>query len=462
MAKKPTAPNASAPAFADPPAELLVACDELVTPQLMAAAISRVGWPNRERILTPAIMVAGLLRMVGMALPSFLQLVDVLRKGLGGPPMPVSESAFYKRLHVMPHEIFRAVLQETTAVVKACKIERKGIKELAPWAAGIYAVDDTTLDALMRKTAALQAHPKGAMETLGGRLSCAVDLRTGLLEEVLYDPDAGTNEKPHFGKLLEVMGTNNLFVLDLGYFSFPLFDRLTEGGNFFVTRMRQKTSFVVAAKGVDTDCYRDSLIYLGKHRADRAAYPVRLVEILIKGQWHQYLTNVLDPRTMGVQALWKLYGERWGIESIFAVLKQNLKLAYIRPCHTNGILAQVWATLTVYQVLQNLRLRAGKVHGCGCDKISWYNLMQRIGWYGFERRSVTLTEWLLQGESMALEKRGQRQRVPPGLTAKLARTINANTPEWDTPPSRGGRQGKPEDAPDLTQTSLAGIRSTLS
>lgn len=403
-------------------------------------------------------MATGLLRMVAMAVSSFAQLVDQLRKGITGIPVPVSDAAFYKRLQAMPHEIFRAVLQEVTAVCRRTGLERDGITKLAPWATGIYAVDDTTLDALMRKTSALQKSPKGAMETLGGRLSCALDLKTGLLAEVLYDPNAATNEKPHFGKLLEVMGTNNVFVLDLGYFSFPLFDRLTDSGNFFVTRFRQKTSYEVVAEGVDTDVYRDSLIYLGKHRADRAGHPVRLVEFKLGDEWHAYITNVLDPGKLSVEYLWKLYRERWGIEGVFAVLKQNLKLAFIRPCHTNGILAQVWATLTVYQVLQDLRLRAGKVYGCGVDKISWYNLMQRIGWYGYEKRSVTLTEYLLDGsKTMALEKRGQRERVPTKLTGKLAKTIKANTPEWLPPPSRVARQGKPEDAPDLTNTTLAGL-----
>lgn len=447
------------PTSAPSSAELFKACDEIVTPGLLSQAIAGVGWVHRDRILTPALMVTGLLRMVAMVVPSFMQLVDQLRKGLTGVAVPVSESAFYKRLHVMPHDIFRAVLQEVTAVVRRTGLERDGITNLASWASGIYAIDDTTLDALMRKTSALLAHPKGAMETLGGRVSCALDLKTGLLAEVLYNPDSAANEKPHFGKLLEVMGTNNLFVLDLGYFSFPLFDRLTDDGNFFVTRLRQKTSYEVVVKGVDTDVYRDSLIYLGKHRADRAAHPVRLVEFKLGQEWHAYITNVLDPRKLGVEQIWKLYRERWGIESVFAVLKQNLKLAFIRPCHTNGILAQLWATLTVYQVLQDLRLRAGKVYGCGCDKISWYNLMQRIGWYGYEQRSVTLSEWLLDGgKTMALEKRGQRQRVPTKLAGKLGRTIKANTPDWTAPPSRAARQGKPEEAPDLTRTRLAGLR----
>jgi hypothetical protein len=405
-------------------------------------------------------MLTGLLRMVVMALPSFLRLVDHLRRGGLGVAVPVSDSAFYKRLEVMPADLFRAVLQEVTAVVNGRGLERKGIRELVPWADAIYTVDDTTLDAFARKTAALQKHAKGAMETLAGRLSCAVDLCTGLIAEVLYDPNAATNEKPHFGLLLESLGSRKLFVFDLGYFSFPLFDRLTEGGNFFVTRLRKGTSYEVIARGHATDHYRESLIYLGKHRADRAAHPVRLVELLIGTEWHQYLTNVLDPGQLPAAAVWRLYCERWGIESIFAVLKQTLKLAFIHPCHTNGVLAQIWSTLTVYQVLQDLRLRAGVAHKCGCDKISWYNLVARIEWYVHERSPLSLADWLLDtSRPLLLEKRGQRLRVPKSLTGRLGKDLKKPPIEWVIPPPRTARQGKPESEPDLTKTRLAGLQT---
>lgn len=444
-------------------AELLAACDEVVNPQLLASALSRVSWPHRERILTPAIMVVGLLRMVVMVLPSFLQLVDLLRRGKLGAEVPASASAFYKRLHVMPHDCFRAVLQEVTAVVTRGKTERRGIRALAPWAKGMYSVDDTTLDAMARKTVALIKHPKGAMETLAGRVSCAIDLRTGLLAEALYDSNAKNNEKPHFNAMLDGFGSNNLFTFDLGYFSFSLFDRLTESGNFFVTRLRNKATYETVARGVHTQRYRESLVYLGAHRADRAAHPVRLVEMLIGTQWHQYLTNVLDPKELSAGAVWKIYRERWGIENIFSCLKQALKLAYIHPCHTNGVLAQVWSTLTVYQVLQDLRLKAGEAHGCGGDDVSWFNLMQRISWYTMEKSALSLTDWLLDTTTpLFLEKRGKRLRVPTALAGQLAKDFAKAPIDWTVPPPRAARQGKPEPAPQGSIIETAGLRERLS
>lgn len=394
-----------------------------------------------------------------MVLPSFLQLVDLMRRGGVGAEVPASPAAFYKRLHKMPHDVFRAVLQEVSAVVRKTKREREGIRQLAPWAQGIYAVDDTTLDKLARKTSSLKKHPRGAMETLAGRLSCAMDLCTGLISEALYDPDAKTNEKPHFLKMLVGFGSKNLFVLDLGYFSFPLFDQLTNGGNFFVTRLRKKATYKTIEVGIKTPRYKESLVYLGAHRADRAAHPVRLVELLIGKEWHRYLTNVLDVRRLPAGVVWKLYKERWSIENTFAVLKRALKSAYIHPCHTNGILAQIWSTLTIYQVLQELRLEAGEAHGCRPDDISWFNLMQRIGWYGNEKSSLTLREWLLDtSRPLFLKKRGTRKRVPDELEGDLAEDIRMIPTLWEVPPSRTARQGKPETAPDLSKTALADLQ----
>ncbi len=442
--------------------ELVGACSDIFDLRLLGEAIGKIKWEHRDRILTPEYMVMGLIRLVLGALPSLLNLMDVMRTDfhLVRGSLEFSNQAFYKRLRVMPHDIHLSVLREVTLKLsRASTLERAGMRALAPMAKRILAVDDTTLDAMARKTSSLVTYPKGAMETLAGRLSCAYDICTGRLAEVLYDPDAKANEKPHLDGLLGVLGSENMLVFDLGFFSFPLFDKLTSSGNFFVTRLRKGTSFVTQAHGIQTDVYRESLVYLGKHRADRASHPVRLVELNIAGQWLQYITNVLDPRVLPAGNIWKLYRQRWTIETVFAALKQALKLAYIHPCHTNGVLAQVWSTLSVYQVLQDLRLRIAAAHGYESDDVSWYNLVHRIGWYLLAPRAgKTLMEWLTDPrESLALPKRGMRERVPKELTGKLARDIKREPVAWPIPPIQEARQGKPDPAPSRERWVLANL-----
>jgi hypothetical protein len=380
----------------------------------------------RKRILTIEVVMMSLLQFVVGATGSFLELVDRLRCGSipGLREVEVSPQAFYRRLRALPHTLFVDLLQETTRQLRHSEHPvRQWVKELAPFANGIYAMDDTTLDALARKSKLLQQYPKGAMETLGGRLGCILDLVTGKYAEILYDPDSAANEKNHARPLIERLGQGAVYVFDLGYFAFPFLDYLTEGKNWFVTRMRAKTSFKVIQVMAESTHYRDRIVWLGKYAADRAAHPVRLVELQINGEWWGYLTNVLDPQCLDAAAVWALYNQRWNIEKSFATVKRALDMAFLRVTHENGILIQIWTTLTVYQVLQDLRLELAATIGCRDDDISWLNLMRRISWYAEKPATVPLREWLnKKAQKLYLEKRGIRKRrldeLPSDVTSQ--------------------------------------------
>ncbi len=368
----------------------------------------------RERILTIEVVMLSLLQFVVGGLKSFLELVDKLRCGdlPGLQAVEVSRQAFYKRLQSLPHTIFADLLRETTRKLQRTSCtSRQWVQELAPFARGIYSMDDTTLDALARKSKLLQQYPKGAMETLGGRLGCILDLVTGKYTEVLYDPDSAANEKNHARPLIERLGRGALYVFDLGYFAFPFLDFLTEHKNYFVTRMRAKTSFEVITVLAEASNYRDRIIYLGKYRADQAAHPVRFVELRIKGKWWGYLTNVLDPQQLDAAAVWALYSQRWNIEKSFATVKRALGMAFLRVTHENGMLIQIWTTLTVYQVLQDLRLEAAASIGCRDNELSFLNLLRRISWYAENPKKTPLRQWIKENApKLYLQKRGTRQR----------------------------------------------------
>ena len=247
-------------------------------------------------------------------------------------------------------------------------------------------------------------------------------------------------------------------MFDLGYFSFPFFDYLSERFCYFVTRLRNKATFKEIEVLADGPLYRDRIIYLGKYKADQAAHPVRLVELLIKGNWFRYLTNVLNPQILPAPKVWALYAQRWNIEMAFAAVKRALKMAFLRATHQNGILIQVWSTLTAYQVLQNMRLEIAKEWGWKDDDVSWQILMRTISWYPETRRELPLRAWLIEnGEKAGLKKRGVRKRKDDDLEAQL---LDACLPPPLPPPaqkltSRKGRQGKPEPRKTLSLTILA-------
>lgn len=61
------------------------------------------------------------------------------------------------------------------------------------------------------------------------------------------------------------------------HYSFLWFDQLTDSGYWCVSRLREKTSYHVIHTHYEAGDTFDGLVWLGKHRAERARHAVRLV-----------------------------------------------------------------------------------------------------------------------------------------------------------------------------------------
>jgi hypothetical protein len=68
--------------------------------------------------------------------------------------------------------------------------------------------------------------------------------------------------------LLDKLPERGLIIVDLGFFSFNWFDKLTESKKYFITRIKEKTNYKV--KQVLSQCtyYKDEIIIMGKYRSN--------------------------------------------------------------------------------------------------------------------------------------------------------------------------------------------------
>lgn len=148
----------------------------------------------------------------------------------------------------------------------------------------------------------------------------------------------------------------SLILADLGYFSFAWFDDLTSAGYSWVSRLRSKTSWTKVHTYYEDATTFDGVIWLGAYRADRTARAVRLVQFRVGTRSYQYLTNVLDPRTLPLHEIARLYVRRWDIELGFKLIKQHLGLHVLWTGKSVVVLQQVWAVLIIAQILQALRI----------------------------------------------------------------------------------------------------------
>lgn len=165
--------------------------------------------------------------------------------------------------------------------------------------------------------------------------------------------DVNEREQLHARDLVRGIPTKSLILCDLGYFAFAWFDDLTHAGYWWISRLRSKATYTTMhtfyedkARGTS-----DQLVWLGVYRAARAGEMVRLVRFRVDTHPYAYLTNVLDPATLPLHEIARLYARRWDIELAFNLVKRELKLHLLWSAKPQVLAQQVWATMIIAQVL---------------------------------------------------------------------------------------------------------------
>jgi hypothetical protein len=377
---------------------------------------------GRPRVLPALALWGGLLVCVLRGFGSQVALWRLL--SLGNlwfyPRFAVTDQAVYQRLAGAGDEPLRRLFERVSAVL-AARLAPFAAANLAPFAADVVAFDDTTLDQVARTLPALRGTPPGDARLLPGKLSCAFDLRRQQFRRVWYRADPHQNEKRAAADLLTGLATGTLILADLGFFSFRWFDDLTDAGFWWVSRLRARTSAVVLHTFYQDAHAFDGLIWLGKHRADRAAHAVRLVRFTVGGVTRSYVTNVLDPRVLPLGDLARLYARRWDLELAFKLVKRHLGLHLLWSAKTVVILHQVWAVLIIAQVLQALRLEIAARAGADPFEVSLPLLVEyapRLAYAGRDPVAVLVE----RGRELGFIRPSRRTslRVPAVSPAHLA------------------------------------------
>jgi hypothetical protein len=330
----------------------------------LVAALDPSPVPGRGRppVLPGLLLWAGLLVCV---LRGFAGQRDLWRLLTGAglwhfPRVAISDDAVDKRLERAGAAAMERLFADLTTVLTT-RIDRHADRTLAPFATEVYAVDETTLDPVARKLPALRAVPAGDARLLPGKLAGAFDVRRQLWHTITHVANPRQNEKVAARGLVAVLPVGCLLLFDLGYFAFAWFDDLTDADRWWVSRLRDKTSYEVVHVHYQDGDTLDALVWLGAHRADRAKHAVRLVQFRRGTVTHRYVTNVRDPHLLPLDEIARLYARRWDIEMAINLVKTELGLHLLWSAKEAVILAQVWAVLAIAQVLQGLRVLTAAV-----------------------------------------------------------------------------------------------------
>lgn len=157
--------------------------------------------------------------------------------------MPITDEAVYWRLDTRgPSPMATLFSQVTRLLLERTAPDRQ--TTLAPFAADVVALDETTLDPIARLLPALRGVPAGDDRLMPGKLAGVFDLRSQLWRHLVHLPNPHQNEKRGARDLVATLQPHTLILADLGCFGFAWFDELTDAGHFWLSRLRRQTSFV--------------------------------------------------------------------------------------------------------------------------------------------------------------------------------------------------------------------------
>jgi Transposase DDE domain len=325
------------------------------------------------------------------------------------PRFAVSDEAVYRRLAGGG----TGASERLFADLSAGLADRSGPvadRTLAPFAAEVVAIDETALDPVARKLPALREAARGARCLLPGKLAAVDDRRRQQFRRVEHVEDPSQNEKVAARGLLAGLAAGALVLADLGSFGFAWFDDLTDRGFWWVSKLRAKTSYAVIHPFYRQGETFDGLVWLGKHRADRAKHAVRLVQFRHGATLYRSLTNVHDPLLLPMADVARLYARRWDVEMAFDLIKTELGLHLLWSAKTAVVLPQVWAVLIIAQLLQAPRLTVAAEAGGDPFEVSLPLLVEYLPRYA-ARGLDPVAAFVADGVALGFIRPSRRTRI---------------------------------------------------
>ncbi len=339
-------------------------------PNEQPAATGRAG-PGRPAVLPAdqlwlALLVSMIRQMNGFACVWRL----ITWEGIGNFPLvTITRDGIRKRLLHANMQALQGLLWRVSAALLVWTSPFQD-QNLAPFATEVFALDQSTLDAVRRQCQDVREEEEGSPRLMVGKLLGFFDIRRQQWRRILFRDDIFVNEKHLVEELFHGIQVGTLILADLGFFSFAFFDWLGDLGCWWLSRVREKVTYEVVHVYVHQENAFDALVWLGAYRSDQAKHLVRLIEFDHAGLRYRYLTNVLDPAHLSMLEAARLYARRWDIEMAFKALKMELGIRIWWSSHQLLVIQQLWCAIILAQVLHALHLRVADEAGVDLFEVS--------------------------------------------------------------------------------------------
>lgn len=307
-------------------------------------------------------------------------LVAHLMAGLGGVAASLSKEAVSENFRERPWQFFEAVLlyllrrytdwwQQLAGQPQGLVVEQMQV----------LLIDATIMRVANKLFGLYPARATGKRKQWAGvKLHMSLGLFRSVPTLLALTPEKHNEQKIDF---LRPAGEAVLYIFDLGYWAYHLFDTIIENGQHFLSRLRADCNPpILAVTSGDPQWVGKRLkeiVLTGEQvdlvvrlRGSHPTHPQMHHDVRLIGQWrpleqvwHLYVTTLLDTISFPVDLLIDLYRLRWQIEILFRNLKSVLRIANFVSITDNGIRIQIYATLIHYVLTHLLILKAMQITG---------------------------------------------------------------------------------------------------
>lgn len=351
----------------------------LPTEQLKALARKTDALDVRERKLTCVVFFWLVILALGPGGPvTLLGMVSLAVAAcvmVGSPATKAvkSKQAVSENLRRRPWQYFEAVLNYLLSSHALLFVQEAGLACLNV-VDRVRLVDSTVMRVSMKLVQTFPGARTGRRKVWAAlKLHAVLDLFHGVPEVLAITAQKANDRTVEF---LRPIGERVLYIFDLGYWKYHLFDQIIERKQHFISRLRADCNPLIKAVYIGsqewvgkrlkeitlTSLKCDLLVNLSSPHPSGAkmTHDVRLVGQWVDQdqRWHLYITSLLDWKVFVVELIVQLYRLRWQIEIFFRDLKSVLKIANFVSTSENGIRIQIYAALIYYVLTHIIILKA--------------------------------------------------------------------------------------------------------
>jgi hypothetical protein len=157
------------------------------------------------------------------------------------------------------------------------------------------------------------------------------------------------------------LAPGSIVVMDRAYVEYPLFERWSKNGVYFVTRMKKNAYWTRIKRrplpensSIRVDETGD-FQFLHAGRTIWGVYRRVVVWLEDKQEELVLLTNNM---TLGATTIAAIYKSRWQVELFFKALKQNLKIKTFVGTSANAVHIQIWTALIAMLLVKYLQFKS--------------------------------------------------------------------------------------------------------